>query len=154
MASSIKYKVKEGSVSASINDQVTPMIRRLMRETLPELEGLVRDKYLEPIYRHAFNEWPIGNYNKERSDRKGGVSKAALAYDVTVSGPVIKGRIYNNARYPDVPGGRYYAYLIYENGNSSTRRVWVKLVQKPFKKAARAFSDEVAVMLRDISGGR
>ena len=150
MASSIKYKVKEGSVSASINDQVTPMIRRLMRETLPELEDLVRDKYLEPIYRHAYNEWPVGNYDKQRTSRKGGVSKAALAYDVTVSGPVIKGRIYNDAQY----NGRYYAYIIYWKGKSATRRVWVELVQRPFKKAARAFSDEVAVMLRDIAGGR
>ena len=77
------------------------------------------------------------------------MSKAALAYDVKISGTTIKGRIYNDAKYK----GRYYAYIIYWKGKSETRRVWDELVKRPFRKAARKFRDEVALMLRDIAGG-
>tara|TARA_R110000824_G_scaffold30630_3_gene100534 strand:- start:590 stop:1042 length:453 start_codon:yes stop_codon:yes gene_type:complete len=149
MAAPIKYKLKEGAITATVSDELSPMIQRLIRETLPDLERLVLDKYLEPIYREAFRRWPVASYDKQRTSRRGGASKAALAYDVKIRGTTIKGRIYNDAEYND----RFYAYIIYWKGKSSTRRVWDELVKKPFRKAARQFSDDVALMLRDIARG-
>ena len=107
----------------------------------------------------ARKKWPVGDYDKQSTSRRGGVSKAALQGAIEFDGNNIYAVIRNNARYK----GRLYAYLIFFKGTAKFvgkrvvqkgTNVWQVLVRRPFLKRARRIERSLLAAIDRAAGGR
>ena len=137
------YNLNSGATfGATVTDSFTPMINQILKRIAPEVEAILQEQILDPIVEPARKKWPVANYDKERTRRRGGVSKAALQGAIEFDGGRIYAVIRNNAKYK----GRLYAYLIFFKGTAKFVggrtvqqgvNVWQVLVRKAFLKRAK-----------------
>ena len=138
----IYYLNAGASFGAKVEDNFSPLINQILRRIAPEVEAILQKELLDPVVEPARKKWPVGDYDKERTSRRGGISKSALEGAIEFDGSSIYAVIRNNARYK----GRLYAYLIFFKGTAKFVggrtiqkgvNVWQVLVRKPFLKRAR-----------------
>ena len=137
------YELNRGATfGATVTDSFAPMINQILKRIAPEVEAILQEQILDPIVEPARKKWPVANYDKERTNRRGGVSRAALQGAIEFDGGSIYAVIRNNAKYK----GRLYAYLIFFKGTAKFvggrvvqkgTNVWQVLVHKPFLKRAK-----------------
>ena len=138
-----RYNLNSGAtLGATVEDSFSPMINQILKRIAPEVEAILQEQILDPIVEPARKKWPVASYDRERTSRRGGVSKAALQGAIEFDGSSVYAVIRNNARYK----GRLYAYLIFFKGTAKFVggrtiqkgvNVWQVLVRKPFLKRAR-----------------
>ena len=155
-----RYNLNSGaSFGASVEDGFSPMINQILKRIAPEVEAILQQELLDPVVEPARKKWPVGDYDKQRTSRRGGVSKAALEGVIEFDGNNIYAVIRNNARYK----GRLYAYLIFFKGTAKFvggrvvqkgTNVWQVLVRRPFLKRARRIERSLLAAIDRAAGGR
>ena len=155
----IYYLNAGASFGATVEDTFEPMINQILRRIAPEVEAILQQELLDPVVEPARKKWPVGDYDKQRTSRRGGVSKAALEGVIEFDGNNIYAVIRNNARYK----GRLYAYLIFFKGTAKFvggrvvqkgTNVWQVLVRRPFLKRARRIERSLLAAIDRAAGGR
>jgi|TARA_R100000084_G_scaffold90772_1_gene44749 hypothetical protein len=151
-------KVSHSIISAEIKDEFEPMIQGFLSQVAPDVVNLLERELLQPITSEARKRWPVGDYDRERTSRRGGVSKRALRYVITSDGRSIFARIENNARYK----GYLYAYVIFIRGSAEFRggrkrtkgkNVWQLFVRKPFIREAKKIEGKLLRLINKDLGG-
>ena len=153
------YELNRGATfGATVTDSFTPMINQILERIAPEVGAILQEQLLDPIVEPARKRWPVANYDKERSSRRGGVSKAALHGVIEFDGDSIYAVIRNNATYKN----RLYAYLIFFAGKTTfaggkavdkKTYVWKTLVHAPFLKQARKLESSLLAAIDRAAGG-
>ena len=157
----IYYTDAGATFGGVIRDGLTPTINQILKKIAPEIEHLLQAELLDPIVEPARKVWPVGDYDKQRTSRRGGVSKKALQGAIEFDGSSIYAVIRNNARNPR---GQLYAYLIFFKGSrrfiagqgfvEKGRNVWQELVRRPFLKRARKIEKPLLREIEKIAGGK
>ena len=156
----IYYTDAGATFGGVIRDGLTPTINQILKKIAPEVERLLQEELLDPVVEPARQRWPIGDYDKQRTSRRGGVSRKALEGAIEFDGTNIYAVVRNNARNPK---GQLYAYLIFFAGSArfvagrkieKGRNVWQELVRRPFLKRARKIEKPLLRAIEKIAEGK
>ena len=156
----IYYTDAGATFGGVIRDGLTPTINQILKKIAPEVERLLQEELLDPVVEPARQRWPIGDYDKQRTSRRGGVSKKALQGAIEFDGSSIYAVIRNNARNPK---GQLYAYLIWRKGSrrfvngrpiEKGINVWQTEIRRPFLKLARKIEKPLLRAIEKIAEGK
>lgn len=157
----IYYTDAGATFGGVIRDGLTPTINQILKKIAPEVEHILQRELIDPVLEPALKDWPVGDYDKQRTSRRGGVSKKALQGAIEFDGSSIYAVIRNNARNPK---GQLYAYLIFRKGSrrfiagqgfvEKGINVWQTEVRRPFLKLARKIEGPLLRAIEKIAEGK